>query len=248
MQAVARALEESWPERPEWVDMLADILQGSQLGPGDGWFRTAVAQTRFDWKGTRAAVGPRTTTGGSPAKSSRDRTWTSPGSTATATACSTETISTFRPTRSTPSPGAILFSRADRDGNGKLTREELDAFFKSCDSDGQGFLTLADLQEAVRTPSRARQWRVERAVEGDSGPRPVPPGDRLAPGRARARRNGPRLHSQDRQTAVKRSPCRSSSGRSRSSLSSATSPADRSAARPGTSRSSIAVTRTERPS
>src|SRR4051794_12682082 len=33
--AVAGALEESWPDRPEWVDMLADILQGSQLGPND---------------------------------------------------------------------------------------------------------------------------------------------------------------------------------------------------------------------
>src|SRR5258708_5894861 len=37
-QVVARALEESWPARPEWVDMLAEILQGSQLGPDDGWF------------------------------------------------------------------------------------------------------------------------------------------------------------------------------------------------------------------
>src|SRR4051812_42151891 len=51
--AVARALAESYPDRPEWVDMLVDILQGSQLGPGDGWFRRAVAQTRFDWKSTR---------------------------------------------------------------------------------------------------------------------------------------------------------------------------------------------------
>src|SRR4051794_27276978 len=51
--AVARALEESYPDRPEWLDMLADILQGSQLGPNDGWFRRAVAQTRFDWKTTR---------------------------------------------------------------------------------------------------------------------------------------------------------------------------------------------------
>jgi hypothetical protein len=52
-QAIARALDESYPDRPEWVDMLADILQGSQLGPGDGWFRRAVAQTRFGWQETR---------------------------------------------------------------------------------------------------------------------------------------------------------------------------------------------------
>src|SRR4051794_23684246 len=51
-QAIAGALDESFPDRPEWVDMLADILQGSQLGPEDGWFRRALAQTRFDWKST----------------------------------------------------------------------------------------------------------------------------------------------------------------------------------------------------
>ena len=52
-EAVARALEEAWPDRPEWLDMYTDILQGSQLGPNDGWFRRAVAQTRFDWESTR---------------------------------------------------------------------------------------------------------------------------------------------------------------------------------------------------
>src|SRR5262245_13740339 len=52
-RVMARAIEESGPDRPEWVDMLADILQGSQLGPGDGWFRTAVSRTRFSWEATR---------------------------------------------------------------------------------------------------------------------------------------------------------------------------------------------------
>src|SRR5947209_2220036 len=51
---VARALEEAWPDRPEWLDMYTDILQGSQLGPNDGWFRRAVAQTRFTWDAARA--------------------------------------------------------------------------------------------------------------------------------------------------------------------------------------------------
>ena len=35
-----------------------------------------------------------------------------------------------------------------------MTRKELDDFFKSCDSGGQGFLSLSDLQEAFRTPPR----------------------------------------------------------------------------------------------
>jgi len=152
-QEVARALEESWPERPEWVDMLADILQGSQLGPNDGWFRSAVAQTRFDWKATCERWdrnGDRRITReefpGSDldfARLDRDRD-----------RVLTESDFDFSPHALTPSPGALLFSRADRDGNGKLTREEFDDFFKSCDSGGQGFLSLSDLQEAIRAPQR----------------------------------------------------------------------------------------------
>ena len=46
----------------------------------------------------------------------------------------------------------MVFSRADRDGNGKVTREELEAFFKATDSGGQGFLSLSDLQEAFAPP------------------------------------------------------------------------------------------------
>ncbi len=51
---VAQALKESWPDHPEWVDMLV----GNPRGRADehatyGWFRTAVAQTRFDWAATR---------------------------------------------------------------------------------------------------------------------------------------------------------------------------------------------------
>ena len=49
----------------------------------------------------------------------------------------------------------MLFSRADRDGNGKVTREELEAFFKAADSGGQGFLSLSDLQEAFAPPPSA---------------------------------------------------------------------------------------------
>ena len=43
----------SWPDHPEWLAMLADILRGSQLGPEDGWFPKAVARTRFGWDATR---------------------------------------------------------------------------------------------------------------------------------------------------------------------------------------------------
>lgn len=149
---IARALNESWPDRPEWVDMLTDILQGSQLGPNDGWFRRAVAQTRFDWKAARKRYDRdgdgrvvRAEFPGSDAdfaRLDRDRD-----------RALTEADFDFSPHALTMSPGAMLFLRADRDGNGKVSREELDAFFKACDSGQQGFLSLSDLQQAFTMPS-----------------------------------------------------------------------------------------------
>jgi alkyl hydroperoxide reductase subunit AhpC len=151
--AVVRALEESYPDRPEWVDMLTDILQGSQLGPNDGWFRRAVAQTRFGWKETRKRL-----------DRDQDGRITRKEFTGTDTDFArldrdhdrllTEADFDFSPHALAPSPGAILFYRLDRDGNGKLSGGEFDDFFKASDSGGQGFLSLSDLQEAFRTPSR----------------------------------------------------------------------------------------------
>jgi hypothetical protein len=151
--SVARALAESWPERPEWVDMLADILQGSQLGPNDGWFRTAVAQTRFDWKATAerfdrnrdGRIAREEFPGSDPDFAQLDRDHDR---------ALTAVDFDFSPHALTPSVGSVLFSRCDRDGNGKVTREELDQFFQACDSGGQGFLSLSDLQEAFNTPPR----------------------------------------------------------------------------------------------
>jgi hypothetical protein len=50
---VAAALRESWPDHPEWVDMLTGILEEEPMGPDFGWFRRAKTQTRFDWESTR---------------------------------------------------------------------------------------------------------------------------------------------------------------------------------------------------
>jgi thiol-disulfide isomerase/thioredoxin len=151
-QSLAKALAEAWPDRPEWLDMYTDILQGSQLGPNDGWFRRAVAQTRFDWPATRqrfdrdgdgkVARGEFPGPDADFARLDRDHD-------RNLTAGDFD----FSPHALTPSPGLILFYRADRDGDGKVTREELDALFKQWDSGDQGFLSLSDLQDAFRVPA-----------------------------------------------------------------------------------------------
>jgi Ca2+-binding EF-hand superfamily protein len=150
---VAKALQESWPDRPEWVDMLADILQGSTMGPNSGWFRTAVTQTRFNWDSTRRTfdrdgdgrIDRREYPGPDAdfARLDRDRD-----------ATLTEIDFDFSQQWMAPSPGTAWFSRADRDGNGKVTREEFDALFKAFDSGNQGFLSQTDLIDALSPMSR----------------------------------------------------------------------------------------------
>jgi hypothetical protein len=162
--SVARALAEAWPDRPEWLDMYTDIILGSQLGPSDGWFRRSIAQTRFDWESTRkrfdrdgdGRIARREFPGSDAdfARLDRDRD-----------GALSQTDFDFREHALASSPGATLFLRSDRDGNGKVTRDELDAFFKQCDSGGQGFLSLADLENAFVVPP----------------PRPRPAGARSGP-------------------------------------------------------------------
>ncbi len=49
------------------------------------------------------------------------------------------------------SPGSLLMYVLDDDGNGKVTREEMEAFFKKADGGDLGFLSLNDLQENFTT-------------------------------------------------------------------------------------------------
>jgi hypothetical protein len=157
---VAAALRESWPDRPEWVDMLADILESKSMGPDYGWFRTAVAQTRFDWEWARrrfdksgdGRIERPEFTGGDQAFARLDRDHDGR---------LTQDDFDFSASALAATPGAMVFGRVDKDGNGKVTREEIDAFFRACDSGGQGFLSFSDLNDAF-TP--------QRRSSGGSGP------------------------------------------------------------------------------
>jgi len=151
--APASAVLDSWPGSPEWLAMLVDILGGSQLGPGDGWFRKAVARSRHDWDATRA----RLDRDGDGAVSRKEF----PGDDADFSRLDRDHDGSlgapdfdFSAHALAPSPGMMVYGRADRDGDGKVTREELDAFFKAADTDGRGFLSLGDLQAALNPPAR----------------------------------------------------------------------------------------------
>jgi hypothetical protein len=161
-------LERVWPGHPEWVAMFVDILQGSQLGPKDGWFRKGVAQSRFRWPTVSARLdvdhdgaisrtefaGPQTDFD----RLDRDRD-----------GALTAADFDFSAHALTPTPGAYVFARADRDGNGKVTREELAQFFQAADSGGLGYLSLNDLQDALGPRPRPRP-KPGAAPPQDDGP------------------------------------------------------------------------------
>jgi thiol-disulfide isomerase/thioredoxin len=148
---VVEALHESWPDHPEWVDMLTSILQDEPMSSTYGWFRTAVAQTRFDWESSRkrydrdgdGKIARAEFPGGDADFARLDRNHSQ---------SLTASDFDFSGSALSPSPGAIVFSRLDQDGSGKITREELDAFFGASDAGKQGFLSLSDLQEAFMPP------------------------------------------------------------------------------------------------
>ena len=150
---IARALEQSWPDRPEWLDMYTAILADEPMGSNFGWFRTAVTQTRFGWDATRkqydhdadGRITRKEFPGGDADFARLDRDHD--GSLG-------KSDFDFSMSYSAPSPGGMLFSRADRDGNGKITREELETFFRAADRDGAGFLSRSDLETALPMPSR----------------------------------------------------------------------------------------------
>jgi hypothetical protein len=145
-EEVAEALRDAWPDHPEWLDMLAAILDEEPMGPKFGWFRTAVTQTRFDWASTRkrfdrngdGRIGRQEFPGRDADFARLDRDHDK--------ALSAPDFD-FSGSALAASPGAMVYSRFDRDGNGKITPDEVEAFFKAADSGSQGFLSLSDLQE-----------------------------------------------------------------------------------------------------
>jgi hypothetical protein len=136
--------------------MLDDILQGKTLGPDDGWFRIAVAQTRYDWKTVarrhdRNADGKIDSDefGGCAADFQRlDRDHDG---------VVTDTDLEWREHALAATPGAMLFRMSDQDGNGKVSQEEFLQLFRQLDSGDAGFVTLDDLRNYFQPPADRKQ-------------------------------------------------------------------------------------------
>ncbi|MHB8865755.1 MAG: deiodinase family protein [Pirellulaceae bacterium] len=136
--------------------MLDDIVRGRRLGPDDGWFRVAHAQSRFDWASVAARYDRDANgtiervefPGGNDDFERLDRNRDA--------LLTTEDLS-WKEHALAKSPGAILFRLADQDGNGKVTPEEFAQLFRQLDTDSAGFVSLDEVREQLQVPSDTKQ-------------------------------------------------------------------------------------------
>lgn len=151
-QAAVDELRKTLAPDSEAMAMLDAILSGSRLGPGEGWFKTAVSQTRFRWDyvaarydGNNDAVITPEEFGDAPDEFARvDRDGDGK-----------LTEDDFRSETNSLSPtqGTYLFFMADSDANGRITAEEFANVFAALDTDAAGFLSLDDLRDGLTIPT-----------------------------------------------------------------------------------------------
>lgn len=142
---------EQYPDHPEWLAMYADILQGSRLGPTDGWFRKAVAQSRYGWQ---------------PLKERYDRDGDGKISSSEFNGSSedfrtldrdhdggiTENDLSWSEHALAATPGSMLYMEADIDSDGRVTKQEFDELFARMDQEGRGFVSQDELRALLSPP------------------------------------------------------------------------------------------------
>ena len=155
-QEIVSGLTARLPEGAEARLMLEAILEGSQLGPGEGWFRTAVSQTRFTWDAVRQAFDANedgqiraeefsgTSEDFARLDRDRDEAWT-------------EADFQWQESGIPRDPGAMLFYLSDSDSNGKLTRDEFVHLYDRWNADGAEYLSLDEIRARLTPPRSAGQ-------------------------------------------------------------------------------------------
>ncbi len=158
-EEIVQELRANYPADSEPIAMLDAILDGSRLGPGEGWFRLAVAQSRYTWDAVSAkydadgdsSISLEEFSGDDLDFDRLDRNGDK---------SVTESDLSLGGNSLNPSPGFMLFFMADNDANGKVTPEEFAALFAQLDTDNQGFIALDDLRDQFQPPdSSARNRR-----------------------------------------------------------------------------------------
>jgi hypothetical protein len=142
--------------RPEIVEMVSAIANGSQMGPGDGWFHES--QSRYSWKWLagrydtdhKGIILRRQFFGPSEIFDRLDRNHDG-ALTASDFDWSDRSLFAMQ-----SMPSRYWFGWIDGDSNGRITKEEWEAWFNKL-SKGKGFLTQDDLREGFPTSPPPRR-------------------------------------------------------------------------------------------
>lgn len=145
-------LRETIPSESEAAAMLNSILDGSRLGPGEGWFKSMEAQSRFGWEMAKRrydtndndSIDSMEFLGSANDFARLDRD---------ASGTITQADFDWSQHSLAPTAGAMMFFMSDRDANGKVTKQEFAALFDDFGGDEQGFLALDDLRHRFEMPS-----------------------------------------------------------------------------------------------
>lgn len=155
-QQVADELRDMLPADSEARAMLDAIVNGSRLGPGEGWFEMAVSQTRYPWDRV-SQLYDANSNGRINLKEFDGNREDFERLNQDSDRVITESDFDWSKHSLTPSPGLMLFYQADQDSNGKVTREEFSNLFTSLDVGLHGFLSLDELRNQFVTPSKRPQ-------------------------------------------------------------------------------------------
>jgi hypothetical protein len=142
----------------EFVEMATAVVKGSDMGPTDGWFRHP-SQSRYGWEWLAKRHGI------APDQSIRRKDFKGPPDVFDRLDRNHDGLlkkddfdwSLFSAFAMSATPSGVWFSRIDTNSNGRISREEWNAFFTKI-AKGKNYLTREDLREAlptVRPPKRA---------------------------------------------------------------------------------------------
>jgi Ca2+-binding EF-hand superfamily protein len=142
-------LSADWKDRPEWSDMLIDLLKADEMRPGFGWFKPSEKKYDWSWLSSRfdANSDGHISKDELPADAPYQELLFSRLDRDNDGQLRFADFDYFSPQAPTPPSmmSQFLSGLLDTDSNGRITPEELQSFLRRADKDKAGFLTAEDL-------------------------------------------------------------------------------------------------------